>query len=109
MWEVRLDEIMKKLGWFSVPGNGGVYVHAKTKAAMVVYVYDMLLLSAPRDTESLWRELRKCVDYKDPAAHFQRYDGAPYQFDAFDPSKRKAPRSLFTSLDDYGANVCSAI
>ena len=105
MWEARLDEIMKRLGWFSVPGNGGVYVHAKTKAAMVVYVNDKLLLSSPRDTESLWRELEKSVHYKDPAASLQRYLGALYQFDAFDPFKPKAPRSLLTSMDDYAANV----
>ena len=72
LWEARLDEIMKKLCWPSVPGNGGVYVHAKTKAAIVVYVDDMLLLSSPRDTVSLWRELEKSVDYKDPAAPLQR-------------------------------------
>ena len=53
LWEARLDEIMIKLGWYSVPGKGRVYVHAKTTAAMVVYVDDMLLLSAPRDTELL--------------------------------------------------------
>ena len=105
MWEARLDEILKKLGWASVPGNGGVYVHAKTKAAMVVYVDDMLLLSSPRDTESLWREFLKIVDYKDPAAPLQRYLGALYQFDAFDPFKPKAPRSLLTSMGDYAANA----
>ena len=90
---------MKKLGWFSVLGNGGVYVHAKTKAAMVVYVDDMLLLLSPRDTVSLWRELEKSVDYKDPAAPLQRYVSALYQFDSFDPFKPKAPRSLLTSMD----------
>ena len=105
MWEARLDEIMKKLRWFSVLGNGGVYVHAKTKATMLVYVDDMLLLSAPRDTESLWYELERSVDYKDPAAPLQRYFGALYQFDAFDPSKPKAPRSLLISIDDYVANA----
>ena len=51
LWEARLDEIMKNLGWFSVPGNGGVHVHAKTKAAMMVYADNMLLRSSPRDTE----------------------------------------------------------
>ena len=105
LWEARPDEITKKLCWFSVPGNGGVYVHAKTKAAMVDYVHDMLLLSSPRDTESLWRELAKSVDYKDPAAPLQRYLGAFYKFDAFDPFKPKAQRSLLNSIDDYAANA----
>ena len=80
-------------------------MHAKTTAAMVVYVDDMLLLSSPRDTVSLWREPEKSVDYKDPAAPLQRYLGALYQFDAFEHFKPKAPRSLLTSMDDYAANA----
>ena len=80
-------------------------MHAKTKAAMVVYVDEMLLLSSPRDTVSLWRELEKSVDYKDPAAPLQRYLGALYEFDAFDSFKPKAPRSLLISMDDYAANA----
>ena len=105
LWEARLDEIKKKLGWSAVPGNGGVYVHAKTKSAMAVYVDDMLLLSAPRNTELLWRELEKCVDYEDPAAPLQRYVVVLYQFDAFDPSKPTAPRSLLFLIYDYAANA----
>ena len=80
-------------------------MHAKTEAAMVVYVDDMLLLSSPRDTESSWREFEKSVDYKDPARPLQRYLGALYQFDAFDPFKPKALPSLLTSMDPYAANA----
>ena len=80
-------------------------MHAKTTAAMVVYVDDMLLVSAPRDTELLWRELEKCVDCNDPAAPLHRYFGALYHFGAFDLSKPKSPRSLRISIDDYVANV----
>ena len=59
IWEAKLDDIMKNLGWSSIPRNGGVYVHAETKAAMVVYVDDMLLRSSPRDTDALWRDLEE--------------------------------------------------
>ena len=72
---------------------------------MVVYVNDMLLLSSPRDTDLLWRDLQNRVYYEDPAVPLQRYLGALYHFDAFDPNKPKAPRSLLMSLDDYAANV----
>ena len=71
--EARLDDIMKNLGWSSIPGNCGVYIHAQTGAAMVVYVDDMLLLASPRHTDSLWRDFEKSVQYKDPAAPLQRY------------------------------------
>ena len=43
---------------------------------MVVYVDDMLLLASLRDMDSLWRDLEKSVQYKDPAAPLQRYLGA---------------------------------
>ena len=76
---------------------------------MVVYVNDMLLLSSPRDTESLWRDLEKSLDYKDPAAPLRRYLGALYQFDAFDPFKPKAQRSPLTSMDDYAANAVQRV
>ena len=67
---------------------------------MVVYIDDMMLLSAPRDTDKLWRALEKSVDYKDPEAPMARYLGALYKFDAFDEKKQKAP-----SMDDYAANA----
>ena len=59
LWEAKLDDIMKNNGWLFILENVFVYVHAKSKAAMVVYVYDMLLLSSPKDTDALWRDLEK--------------------------------------------------
>ena len=59
LWEARLDDIMKNLGWSPIPGHGGTYTHAKTGAAMVVYVDDMMFLASPKDTDRLWRELKK--------------------------------------------------
>ena len=93
LWEAKLGDIVKSLGWSSIPGNGGVYVHAKTRAAIVVRVDDMLLLPLPRVTDSFWRDLGTKVDYKDLVKPLQRYLGALYHFDAFDPKKPKAPRS----------------
>ena len=67
---------MKNLGWSSIDRN-----------AMVVYVDDMLPLASPRDTDSLWRDFETSIQYKDPAAPLQRYLGALYNFDAFDPKE----------------------
>ena len=82
---------MKILGWPAIPGNGDVYIHAKTGTATVVYVDEMLLLASPRDTDSIWRDLEKSIQYKEPAAVLQRYLGALYHFDAFDTKMSKAP------------------
>ena len=70
MWEAALNNIITKLGWSSVPRNGGVYIHAITGAAMVVYVGVMLLLASPRDTDGLLRDIENSVQYKHPAAPF---------------------------------------
>ena len=72
---------------------------------MVVYVDDMLLLAPPQDIDRRWQELQKSVQSKDPAAPLQRYPGALYHFDAFDPKKPNAPRSLMTSIEDYASNA----
>ena len=83
-----MDEIMKNLGWNPIPGTGGTYMHAKTGAAMVVYVDDMMMLSDPRDTDKLWRALEKSVDYKDPEAPMARYLGALYKSCSMRRSRR---------------------
>ena len=70
LWEAALNNIITKPGWSSVPRNGGVYIHAITGAAIVVYVDHMLLLASPRDTDGLLCDIEKSVQYKDPAAPF---------------------------------------
>ena len=69
---------MKNLGWSSIPANGGAYVHTKTKAAMVLYVNNMLFIFSPQYTNAMSRDLEKRVAYKDPAASLQRYLGPLY-------------------------------
>ena len=59
LWGAKLDGIMKDFGLHAVQGTGGVYTHAKTKAAMVVYVDDMLLLASPRDADGIWRSRKE--------------------------------------------------
>ena len=67
---------------------------------MVVYVDDMMLLTSPTDEDHVWRELEKSVLYKDPASSLQKYFGALYKFDCFDPKRSKKPCSMLTSMDD---------
>ena len=92
-----------------ISGHGGTYTHAKTGAAMVVYVDDMMLLASPTDEDHLWRELEKSVLYKDPAAPLQRYLGALYKFDCFDQKTSKKPGSMQTSMDDCAGKSSAAL
>ena len=72
---------------------------------MVVYVDDMLLLSPPNDIDRLWQDLQKNMQFNDIAAPLQRYLGALYHFDPFDPNKPRALRSLQASTQDYASNA----
>ena len=72
---------------------------------MVVCVDDMAMLSSPKNTIKLWRELEKSVQHNNPEAPLQRYLGAFYKFDAFGEKKLNALRSMMTSMDDYAANA----
>ena len=80
-------------------------MHRKTKASMIVYVDDMLMLAAPRDVSGLRREFEKAVNFKDPEASLARYLGAQYKFADFVPKRLNAARSLSTDMDEYAANA----
>ena len=86
-------------------GTGGVYAHANSKASVVVYVDDMLLLASPKDSDGIWRALEKRVCFKDPEASLARYLGARCRFSDFDPKRPQAPRFMKTDIDDYAVNV----
>ena len=64
---------MKNLGWTPIRATCGTYMHAKTGAAMVVYVDNMMLLAAPKDANGFWRALEKSILHKDPDARLHRY------------------------------------
>ena len=86
-----MDDIMKTLWWIAANGNGGTYTHAKTGAAMVVYVDDRMMCAAPKYITVFWSALEKSVDYKDPAAPMARYLGALYRFDALTKRSQTLP------------------
>ena len=107
LWEKTLQTIMTELGWRNLQGHGGVFVHTKSKAIMVVYVDDMLLLASLRDTGRHWRALEKKVDFKEAEGNLERYLGARYRFSDFDTKSPKALRKLLTDMDDYAASACA--
>ena len=106
LWERTLQQIMREEGWHSLPEHGGVFVHAKSGAVMIVYVDDMLLLASPRDTPRIWRALEKRIKFKDPEAEMSRYLGARYRLDEVNPKRPDEPRRLQTDMDDYVHNAC---
>ena len=44
---------MNKQGWTAILGSGSVFLHGPTRAIMVVYVDDALLLAKTKDGESI--------------------------------------------------------
>lgn len=106
LWEKTSTAIMKYEGWTSLPYHGGVYVHTKIMAIMIVYVDDILFLASYRDTIRIWRTLERRINYKDPESDIERYLGARYRFDDVDAKKPCALRTLLTDMDAY---VCNAV
>ena len=93
-----LLQLMHSEGWTSLPGHGGVFVHAKSKAIMIVYVDDMLLLATRKDTKMHRRALERKIDFKDPQQQLSRYFGARYSFSR--PGARDTDaRQLVTDMD----------
>ena len=73
LWEARFTDIMKNQRWIAIPGNGSVFLHGTTRAIIVAYVDDMLLLAKPREVSPLWRSFEKEVMLKDPDVPLTRY------------------------------------
>ena len=67
---------MNRHSWAAIPGSGSVFLHGPTRAIMVVYIVDMLLLVQTKDGESIWRTLKKSAHFTDPEQPLARYLGA---------------------------------
>ena len=64
---------------------------------MIVYVDDMLMLAAPKDASSIWRDPERSINLTDLGGH--------YAFHDFDLKNPQAPRSLPTDMDEYAASA----
>ena len=105
LWDKTLLDIMVSEGWSPLAGHGGVFVHRRTKAIMIVYVDDMLLVATVKDTRMHWRALERRIDYKDLESELSRYLGARYSFTPPDCKNPDAPRTLLTDMDNYVKNA----
>ena len=98
---------MKNNNWCLNKKAAGVYIHNKTKASMIVYVDEMLMLAVPKDVSGLWRELERSITFKDPEASLACHLGAHYAFQDFDLKNPEAPRSLSIDMGEFSANALS--
>ena len=104
-WEAKLFDNMKNQDWATIQGSGNVFQHSATRAIMVVYLDDMLLLAKLKHTGKICRALEKAVHFKNPESTLQRYFGARYNFDNYDYTTRNAARKITTDMDDYAINA----
>jgi len=80
LWDNYLKKHLKDLGWKPVDNNPGVWFHIASKAVLVVYVDDLLLVADPRVSDKLWDEIGKVIDFQDPAAPIVRYLGTYHDY-----------------------------
>jgi len=80
-WEAHLKRELTAEGWSEIPAWPGVYQHAATKAVLVCYVHDLLMVAADADTEKLWRAIEAHVEFRDGPEGIRRYLGAYHDWD----------------------------
>ena len=55
-----------RVGWKPVNNNPGVWFHKETKAVLVVYVDDLLVVADPKVDDLLWQQIEQVIDFQDP-------------------------------------------
>ena len=75
LWDKHLKKALVELGYVAVDNNPGVWFHKPTKAILIVYVDDLLLVACPKVDDKLWEELGNKIDFQDPQAPINRYLG----------------------------------
>ncbi|CAK0819868.1 unnamed protein product [Prorocentrum cordatum] len=100
LWEKKLTQVLLGLGWHSVPSWSGVFVHADG-SMLTVYVDDLLLAALGCKADAHWEALCKSIEFKDEPAPVNKFSGAYYALDPFDPKLPDAPRTVTTSMIDY--------
>jgi hypothetical protein len=74
LWDKHLKKALVELGYVT-DNNPGVWFHKATKAILIVYVDDLLLVASPKVDDKLWDELGQKIDFQDPQAPINRYLG----------------------------------
>ena len=63
-------EELRKLGWEDAPEFPSVFKHKKTKAMLTGYVDDFDMQASQKDSEKLWEDIAKAIDFKDPPRYW---------------------------------------
>lgn len=78
----------------------GVFVH-DDKSMLTVYVDDLLMAVTKEKEEKHWKVLSDRVEFKEDPKPIDKFIGAYYTLDVFDPKAQNAPRAVTTSMVEY--------
>jgi hypothetical protein len=107
LWELKLNGILDANGWRKVEGTPGVFVHEETRAVLVTYVDDMLMVAHDDIMKWLWKNLDKRIKFKDPAEEIKRYLGAYHRYTPYAQERADAVRELGISMRAYTEQAVS--
>eukprot|EP00971_Amphidinium_carterae_P196352 3895817-Amphidinium_carterae.5 len=83
VWERHLGKILVSMVWKQVDGLSGIWINDEPKekgcSVLAVYVDDLLLGASAEASRTFWRELERCVEFKDPEGPLDRYLGANHE------------------------------
>ena len=78
----------------------GVFTHP-VAGIFIICVDDLLLVVSIEKQFKVWAQICSLVRFNEPAQPIDRYLGAHYDIDPFDPKNPERPRKVVTSMSDY--------
>ncbi|WP_288992781.1 hypothetical protein, partial [uncultured Marinobacter sp.] len=108
IWDEHLGSRLRKEGWLPVLNQPGCWHHSATSSSLVVYVDDLLMISAPEHEEALWAGIEKHINFSEPAEPIDRYLGAHYVMEKFKDEHGKECMSFSFEMSDFCSSACRA-
>jgi hypothetical protein len=75
MWDKKLHQCMRTAGFKALEGSPGFFYDPVRNCECTVYVDDFVLVAQPSNEASIWRQLDKLIDFKDPPEPISRHFG----------------------------------
>ena len=64
-WDSQMDESVKSVGFVKAPSWKAIYKQPATQAALDVYVDDFEVAASPENTQRIWEDLAKKIEFKE--------------------------------------------
>lgn len=78
-----------------------MYVHSATRAALIVYVDDLLMVASAAEASALWAGIDAEINFQAPPAPIGQYLGARYRLSPYSVANPEGEMVLAVDMIDY--------